>query len=158
MATGRATRPMLAKTSTSLTTKMMRDWPRKSMLVVLIICMGAYLDAERADLPLAEHPLEEELADEIGSEDVGEETPDQGHREALDRPGTELEEERGRDQGGGVRVQDRDPDALEAVVDRVAHRLAVAQLLADALEDEHVRVDSHTDGEDDAGDPRQGEG
>ena len=38
------------------------------------------------------------------------------------------------------------------------HGLAVAQLLADALEDEHVGVDAHADGEDDAGDAGQGEG
>ena len=39
-----------------------------------------------------------------------------------------------------------------------AHGLAVPQLLADALEDEHVRVDPHADGQDDAGDAGQGEG
>ena len=36
-----------------------------------------------------------------------------------------------------------------------AHRPAGAQLLADALEDQHVGVDRHADGEDDAGDAGQ---
>ena len=83
---------------------------------------------------------------------------DQGDREALDRPRAELEEEGGGDEGGGVGVEDRDPHAVEAVVDGGLHRLAVAQLLADALEDEHVGVHAHADGEDDAGDAGQGQG
>ena len=41
---------------------------------------------------------------------------------------------------------------------RHSHGLAVAQLLADALEDEHVRVHPHADGQDDARDAGQGEG
>ena len=83
---------------------------------------------------------------------------DQGHREALDGPRAELEEEGGGDEGGGVGVEDRDPHPVEAVADGGPHRLAVAQLLADALEHEHVGVDAHADGEDDAGDAGQGQG
>ena len=45
--------------------------------------------------------------------------------------------------------------ALEAVQHGHPHGLAVAQLLADALEHQHVRVDADADREDDAGDPRQ---
>src|SRR5262245_57955380 len=77
----------------------------------------ARLDAEGLELPLAQHPLEQELADEIGCEDVRDQAHHQRHGEALDRARAELEQERGRDQGRCVGVEDGDPDALEAVVD-----------------------------------------
>src|SRR5216683_3062745 len=112
----------------------------------------AGLDAQGGGLAPAQDPLEEEAADEVGREDVGDETHDERDREPLHGAGAELEKEGGGDEGGGVRVQDGDPHALESVVDRGAHGLAVAQLLPYALEDEHVRVDADADREDDAGD------
>src|SRR5262245_42919632 len=122
--------------------------PRKSKFGFLMSSMSGPLDAQGLDLALAQDPLEEELAHEVRREDVRHETPHEGDREALDGPGAELEEEGGGDERGGVGVEDRDPDALEAVLDRDPHRLAVAELLADALEHEHVGVDAHADGED----------
>src|SRR5712691_2186935 len=118
----------------------------------------AALDAQGGGLAPAQDPLEEEPADEVGSEDVGDETHDQRYREPLHGAGAELEQEGGGDEGGGVRVEDGDPHPLEAVVDRGADGLAVAQLLPYALEDEHVGVDAHADREDDAGDAGKGEG
>ena len=56
-----------------------------------------------------------------------------------------------------VRVDDRGHRVLEALVDGQAHGLAVQQLLADALEDQHVRVDRDADREHEAGEPRQRE-
>src|SRR5256885_14712404 len=109
----------------------------------------AALNAQGGGLAPAQDPLEEEAADEIGSEDVGHEAHDQRHREALDGAGAELEQERGGDEGGGVGVEDRDPHPLEPVVDRGPHGLAVAQLLPYALEDEDVGVDADADREDD---------
>ena len=41
-----------------------------------------------------QHPLEEQLADEVGREHVGEEADRQRDREALDGAGAELEQER----------------------------------------------------------------
>ncbi len=49
-------------------------------------------------------------------------------------------------------VEDGDPGVVEAVLDRGGGGFAEAQLFPDALEDEHVGVDAHTDREDDAGD------
>ena len=45
----------------------------------------------------------------------------------------------------------------EAFVDRRAHRLAAIELLANALEDQHVRVDRDTDREHEAGETGQRE-
>ena len=45
-------------------------------------------------------------------------------------------------------VDDGDPHPVEAVADGRTHGLAVAQLFADALEDEDVGVDAHADGQD----------
>src|SRR4029079_18340525 len=122
--------------------------PRKSKFGLCRNSM-APLNAESGRLALAQDPLEDEAADEIGREDVRDEAHDQGNREALHRPRAELEEEGGGDEGGVVRVEDRDPHPVEAVVDGGLDRLAVAQLLTDALEHEHVRVHAHADGQDD---------
>ena len=54
-------------------------------------------------------------------------------------------------------VDDRGERPLVAGVDRRARGLAEPQLLADALVDQHVRVDRHTDREHDAGDAGQRE-
>ena len=62
------------------------------------------------------------------------------------------------DQGREVRVPDRRPGAGEAQVDGLTQRAAGAQLLLHALEDEHVGVDGHADGQDEAGDAREASG
>ena len=45
----------------------------------------------------------------------------------------------------------------EALLHRRRRRLAVSQLFANALEDQHVGVHAHTDGQDHAGNSRQGQ-
>ncbi len=54
-------------------------------------------------------------------------------------------------------VEDGAEGALEAGLQRRDQRAAAADLLADALVDQHVGVDRHTHGERDAGDARQGQ-
>ena len=56
-----------------------------------------------------------------------------------------------------MRVDDRAERARKTRVDGRAHRLAQAQLFADALEDQDVRVDRHADREHDARDAREGQ-
>src|SRR5262245_39231380 len=89
--------------------------PRKSKFGFLMRSRSGPLESQGLDRALAQDPFEEELAHEVGGEDVGHEAPHERDREALDGPGPELEEEGGGDEGGGVGVEDRDPDALEAV-------------------------------------------
>ena len=75
----------------------------------------------------------------------------------LHRSGAELVKDGGRQRRGDVRVDDGAPGVAEALVDRGADGLAAIEFLADALEDQEVRVDRHTDGEHEAGDARQRE-
>ena len=75
--------------------------------------------------------------------------------EALHRPGAEREQRNARDQRRHVRVENRAPGAVVAGVDRGLRRVAVAQLLADALVDQHVGVDRHAERERDRRDAGQ---
>ena len=76
----------------------------------------------------------------------------------LNRARAELEEDDARQKGRDVGVEDGRQSALVARVDRGARRLAQAELLADALVDQHVGIDRHTESQHDAGDARQGQG
>jgi hypothetical protein len=99
--------------------------------------------------------LENELADEIGRKDIGDQTDDERHGKALDRPGSKREQESRGDQRRCMRVDDDDPHALESIGNGGLDRLAVTQLLADALKDEHVGVHADADGQNHAGNSRQ---
>ena len=105
--------------------------------------------------------LQPEHVEGAGDEHRGEQrcqdADDQRDGEALHRAGAELEEQEGGDDRRQARVGDGGQRVLEALVDGESHRLAVAQLLADALEDQHVRVHRDADGEHDAGEARQGQ-
>src|SRR5664279_2124860 len=85
--------------------------------------------------------VEEQVRHEDRGEDRGQKADDESDGEALDRPGAELEEKKGGHDGGDVGVDDGAPRALEAEVDGGLRRLAVVHLLADAFEDEDVRID-----------------
>ena len=82
-------------------------------------------------------------------------TEEQRHREAADRPGAELEQERARDQRRDVRVDQRPEHAAEAGVDRRADAALRLELFLDALEDQHVRVDADAHRQHEAGDAGQ---
>src|SRR5262245_51056296 len=107
--------------------------PRKSKFGFLMSSMAGSLDAQRLDLALAQDPFEEELAHEVRREDVRHEATKERDREALYGSSAELEEDGGGEEGADVSVDDGGQYALEAVLDRDPHRLAVPQLLADAL-------------------------
>src|SRR5512132_3080130 len=87
--------------------------------------------------------LEDGVRHEDGGEDGDQKADDEGHGKPLDRTGPELEEEDRRDDDGDVRVDDRRERLGEAVLDRRLRGPAGPQLLADALEDEHVGIDRH---------------
>src|SRR5436190_1074703 len=106
-------------------------------------------------------PRGEEVVDHARAEHPGrqarQDAEAEGHREAAHGAAAELEQDESRAEGGDVRVADRVPGSLVAGLDRRAHGLPQAQLLADALQDEDVGVDRHADGEHDAGDARERE-
>src|SRR5436189_289090 len=85
------------------------------------------------------------------------ETDQQRDGESFDRAGAELKQEQRRDDRGEVRIDDRGERAGEALLDRRAHGFLLAQLFADALEYQYVRVDGHPQREDDAGEAGQRE-
>ncbi len=76
----------------------------------------------------------------------------------LTGPVPKMKRMSGRHDGGDVGVDDGRPGMAKALIDRGRGRLAGAEFFTDALEDEHVGVDAHADGEDDAGDAGQGKG
>src|SRR5450759_1001560 len=106
-------------------------------------------------LPPAVLEIEDRVRHEDGGEDRDQETDDERNGEPLDRSRSELEEEDRRDDDGDVRVDDRREGLGETVLDRRLRRAPGAQLLADALEDEDVRVHRHADRQDEARDSRQ---
>ena len=65
---------------------------------------------------------------------------------------TDDEEDYARDDRREVGVENRGERAAVAVLDRIARAATGGELLADALEDEHVRVNGHAEREDEAGD------
>src|SRR5262249_13346773 len=132
---------------------------RKSMLVWRKNSIAAlYLYGDRVDVlaaPVLE--LEDRVGDEHGRENRDEETDDQRDGETLHRPRAELEQEHGRDDRRHVGVDDRREGLGEPVLDGGLGGAPVAELLADALEHGNVRVDRHTDRQDEARDARQRE-
>ena len=90
-----------------------------------------------------------------GGEQGGEDTDDQRGGETLDGAGTEDVQHDGRNQGGDVTVDDGGVGVLEALIDRHADTLTGAHFLAHAFIYNHVRINGHTQGQDDTGDTRQ---
>src|ERR1700677_4351004 len=102
-----------------------------------------------------EDGFEDDAGDEYGGKQVGEKAEDEGDCEASDRAGAEDHQDEGRDDGGDVSIHNGVQGVFEALLDGDCGGLAEMELFADALEDEDVGVDAHTDGEDDAGDSGQ---
>src|SRR5206468_1959240 len=96
--------------------------------------------------------LENRPRDVNRREHVGDQADGQRNRETANRSGAEQEQEEGRNYGRDVRVDDRHERLLETGVHSRSWRLAVAQLFANALKNQYVRVNAHADGQDDASD------
>src|SRR4029077_10263314 len=103
----------------------------------------------------AQHPIKNHARYKYCGEQVGEQTEYQCRSETLYRPCTEEEQNRRRNDGGDVSIDDRDPGVAESLLHRRRRGLAISQLFPDALKNQDVRVHAHTNGQDDAGNPRQ---
>src|SRR5262245_18621543 len=106
----------------------------------MIQCSSVFfrgLDTERRGLPMAEDRFEERFRYERGGEQIRDQTDDQRYRKPADRPGAELKQERRRNEGRDVRIEQRQKDAREPGVDRLTNPSLCLELLFDALEDQH---------------------
>src|ERR1035437_5482392 len=101
--------------------------------------------------------IEDGLRHENRGENVSDQADCQCYRKSADRPFPKKEKEGAGYHRGHVGVDDGPPCLAEAIIDGGNHALAGAQLLADAFENQHIRIHRHTDGQDDSGDTGQGQ-
>ena len=102
------------------------------------------------------HPGGDDQArDGEGGEHGGDDADAERDGKAAHRPGADIKQHRGGDEGGDIGVENGRERAAEAGVDRVDRRAAAAHFFADALVDQHVAVDRDADGQHDAGDAGQ---
>ena len=106
-------------------------------------------DADRVDSKY------DEAGNDAGREEREHNAEGEGHRKALDRAGAEHAEDGCGDKSRHVAVDDGGHGLGEAGPDRVQNRGTRRDLLADTGIDDDVRVNRHTDGEDDTGDTRK---
>src|SRR5688572_1988266 len=114
------------------------------------------LDTQGCHTAARQDDFKHRARDEYCRKHVGRQADRQRGGEAADRTGAELEQEHRGNQRRHMGVDDGPPHAVEARVDRRFHRLAGSELLFDALEDQHVRVDTDANRQDEAGKPGQG--
>src|SRR5579862_441601 len=91
-------------------------------------------------------------------EQVGCKSECEGHGESLHRTRSKQEKDAGGNDRGHVRIEDRRPGMSKPLLHSHRGRFARAYLFADALKDQHVRIDAHTDGENHSGYSGQGQG
>ena len=108
-------------------------------------------------LPLRVDDIEYHLRADQGGIQVDDDAQAERHGKSLDRPGAEHEEHSCRNERRHVRVEDREERLVISGANRGTRLFARTDLLADALEHKHVRVDTHADGQNAARTARQGE-
>src|ERR671930_559169 len=102
----------------------------------------SWLNAERRLPARRELQLVDRLRHEDRREQVHHQANRQRRRKAADRARAELEEERRGNERRDVGVEQGPEHAAESGVDRRAHTALRGELLLDAFEDEHVRVEA----------------
>ncbi len=103
-------------------------------------------------------PGDQHLGHHDRREHRGEGAEHQGDGEALHRAGAEEVHDRRGHQGGDVGVENGFERAAETGIERGDQRAAGLELVTDTFVDQHVGVDGHGQGQDQAGDARQGQG
>src|SRR2546423_1651183 len=104
-----------------------------------------------------EHDREQVVSHHDGRDQARKHTDRERDCKALDRGWTDEPEDEARDQRGRVRVTNRGPRAADRGVDRGCDRAPRPHLFFEPFEDQHVGVDRHADGQDEAGDAGQGQ-
>src|SRR5882762_1476388 len=110
------------------------------------------LNTERfAAFLFAQNPIENYARNKHRRKQVRQQTKNQGDGKSLDRPRPENKQDRCRNNRGYVGIHNRDPSPRKPLLDGRRRRSPSPQLFADALKNQHVRVNTHTDGQNDAG-------
>ena len=102
--------------------------------------------------------MEEQARDEELREDRRDDTDHQRHGEAAHWTDTDVEQHQADQEGRDVGVENGRHRAFKASAYCLEQFLALVELFANALVDEHVGVDGHTEGQHDAAQTRQGDG
>ena len=113
---------------------------------------GQRLEPVAGEKEVEDYPRYDQRGEQAGGHADGERDT-----ETFDRAGAHENEDDGRDERGDVRVEDGAKGFAVTGVERAAQGFAGGEFLADTLEDQHVGVHRHADGEDDAGDAGQRE-
>src|SRR3954453_61716 len=96
--------------------------------------------------PLPSDPARDDQArEQKRGENRGDDADAECHGEAAHRPGADVEQHRGVDEGGDVGIQDGRQRAFESGVDCGDRVAAAAQFLADAFIDQHVGIHRDAD-------------
>src|ERR1700743_2643930 len=93
-------------------------------------------------------PVEDHLGNEARRKHIREETDYQRHRESLHGARAKEEQEKTGDDSRYVRIDDSPPRLAETRVHGRRNRFTCAQFFPYALENQHVRIDRHTDRQD----------
>ena len=125
-------------------------------MLLLFLALAQAVSLRIADVEI-HHTSEQEVGDGQRSEHGHDNTDAQRGSEADDRAGAKEEQHAARDQGGDVGVQNCGERTLEARVNGALDGLAGSHFLLDALEDNDVCVNRHTDGQDNTCNARQGQ-
>ena len=125
-------------------------------MLLLFLALTQTVSLRVADVEI-HHAIEQEVGDGQRGEHGHDNTDAQRGSEADDRAGAKEEQHAARDQGGDVGVQNCGERTLEAGVNGALDGLAGSHFLLDALEDNDVRIDRHTDRQDDTCNARQGQ-
>src|SRR5258707_8708978 len=98
--------------------------------------------------PLPPHPTRDDQAGEQKrGENRGDDADAERHGKTAHRPGADIEQHRGGDEGGDVGIENRRQRPLESGVDRGNRVAAAAQFLADALIEQDVGGHLDADGD-----------
>src|SRR6267143_403844 len=116
------------------------------------------VEGEPTGRPQSSQDLQELLRGDDGGEHADADADRQGNRKTLDQRGAEEIEHEAGNQGRDVRVPDCRPRPMHACFHCGAEGPTSAQFLLEALEDQHVGVDRHSDREDEPRQARQRQG
>src|SRR5262249_47531765 len=132
--------------------------PPLDEIVLGVVKDAQHLDTQSLGAPRPAEPEEVERTDDADTGDHrGGDAGDQCDRETTNRSGAPLIQHGSGQDGRDVGVDDRWHRMPEAFIDGCSNGLPAIELLSNALEDQHVRVDRDTDGEDESGESRQRE-